>query len=193
MIAVFWDDLFQQNSSRVYKWYDSDNHRFIIQWSSMKTFDKNDSETFQVILKDPSYSYTPTGDGEIIMQYKVFNNTSSGQYSWSQVHGNYATIGIEDKTGTIGLEYTFDNQYPVTALPLEDSTAILITTRGSDILSKGDINFDKSIDIFDLFELIDYLESNNQGGINPYLADINGDGNVNYIDMVGLIKEVMNF
>lgn len=193
MIAVFWDDLVQQNSSRVYKWYDSDNHRFIIQWSGMRTYDKNDSETFQVILKDPGYSYTPTGDGEIIMQYKVFNNTSSGQYSWSQVHGNYATIGIEDETGTIGLEYTFDNQYPVTAMPLEDSTAILITTRGSDILSKGDINFDKSIDIFDLFELIDYLESNNSGGINPYLADMNGDGNVNYIDMVGLIKEVMNF
>jgi hypothetical protein len=78
-------------------------------------------------------------------------------------------------------------------MPLQDSTAILITTRGSDILSKGDINFDKNIDIFDLLTLIDYIQSNNTNYINPYLADINGDGNVNYIDMVGLIKEVMNY
>ncbi|MDP7072769.1 MAG: C25 family cysteine peptidase [Candidatus Marinimicrobia bacterium] len=193
MIAVFWDDLVQSNGGLIYKWYDVDNHRYIIQWSGLRTFDKNDSETFQVILMDPAYSYTPTGDGEIRIQYKDFNNTSSGQYSWSQVHGNYATVGIEDQTGTIGIEYTFDNQYRLTAMPLQDSTAILITTRGSDILSKGDINFDKNIDIFDLLTLIDYIQSNNTNYINPYLADINGDGNVNYIDMVGLIKEVMNY
>jgi hypothetical protein len=193
MIAAFWDDLVQTNSGRIYKWHDAINHRYIVQWSSVRTFDKNDTETFQVILKDPTYYYTPTGDGEIIIQYKVFNNTSSGQYSWNQVHGNYVTIGIEDQTGTVGLEYTFDNQYPVTAMPLEDSTAILITTRGSDILSKGDINFDKKIDLFDLLALIDYIQSDQNGSINPYLADINGDGNVNYIDMISLIKEVMNY
>jgi hypothetical protein len=193
MIAAFWDDLVQSNGGRIYKWHDADNHRYIIQWSGLRTFDKNDTETFQVILKDPAYSFTPTGDGEIVIQYKVFNNTSSGQYSWNQVHGNYATIGIEDHTGTVGLEYTFDNQHPPTALHLHDSTAILITTRGSDILSKGDINFDKKIDIFDLFMLIDYIRSGGTRPINPYLADINGDGDVNYIDMIGLIKEVMNF
>jgi hypothetical protein len=39
-------------------------------------------------------------------------------------------VGIEDVTAQRGLQYTFNNQYPTAAMPLEDETAILITTRG---------------------------------------------------------------
>ena len=45
------------------------------------------------------------------------------------VHGEYSTVGIEDHTGTAGLEYTYNNQYPQAARPLEDEMALFITTK----------------------------------------------------------------
>lgn len=191
MIAAFWDDLTTGSSGRVYRYHDVDNHQYIIQWSRVRTYQLNSEETFQVILRNPAQYFTPTGDGEILIQYKTFNNTTSGEYSWGQIHGNYCSVGIKDHTGTIGLEYTFNNQYPVTAMPLADSTAILITTRGGEIMTKGDLNFDNRVDIYDLITLIDYINTGEPVSINPYLADINGDGLVTWYDMVGLIRSVM--
>ena len=69
MVAVFWDDLQLTNSGRVYTWYDEINKLFIVQWSRVRTFQNNTPETFQVILKDPMYYTTPTGDGEIVMHH----------------------------------------------------------------------------------------------------------------------------
>ena len=77
MVAVFWDDLKTTNSGRVYTWYDEINKLFIVQWSRVRTFQNNTSETFQVILRDPMYYTTPTGDGEILIQYLDFNNNTT--------------------------------------------------------------------------------------------------------------------
>jgi fibronectin type 3 domain-containing protein len=44
-------------------------------------------------------------------------------------HGNFCTIGIEDHTETIGLEYTFNNSYPTAAATLSDESALFISTR----------------------------------------------------------------
>ena len=63
MVAVFWDDLKLTNSGRVYTWYDSNNKLFIVQWSRVRTFQNNTTETFQIILRDPNYYVTPTNDG----------------------------------------------------------------------------------------------------------------------------------
>ena len=149
MIAVFWDDLKLTNGGRVYTWYDNENHKFYIQWSRVRTYQNNSTENFQVILCDPDFYLTPTGDGEILIQYENFNNTSYGEYSWSQVHGDYCTVGIEDHTMTVGLQYTFNNTYHPAAMALGDETALLITTRGSDIRLEGDLNVDNSMDVFE--------------------------------------------
>lgn len=192
MVAVFWDDLKTTNSGRVYTWYDQVNRLFIVQWSRVRTFQNNTTETFQVILKDPMYYTTPTGDGEILIQYLDFNNNTTGSYNWSQIHGNYCTVGIEDHTMTRGLEYTFNNTYADAAMPLSDGTAILITTRGSEIRLDGDLNTDGIIDINDLLILIDHIVAD-QTNFNPFLADINSDGMVNILDMVRLIQIVMGY
>ena len=192
MVAVFWDDLKTTNSGRVYTWYDEINKLFIVQWSRVRTFQNNTSETFQVILRDPMYYTTPTGDGEILIQYLDFNNNTTGSYSWSQIHGNYCTVGIEDHTMTRGLEYTFNNSYADAAMPLSDGTAILITTRGSEMRLDGDLNTDGMIDVNDLLILIDHIVAD-QTNFNPYLADINSDGMVNILDMVRLIQIVMGY
>ena len=192
MIAVFWDDLKTSNGGRVYTWYDQIEKKFYVEWSGVRTYQNNTSETFQAVLYDPSYYTTPTGDGEILLQYKDFNNTSYGSYSWDQIHGDYCTIGIEDHSMTDGLQYTFNDQFHPAALELSDQTSILITTRGSDIRLSGDLNYDGIIDVYDLMLLVDF-NLGYEGEVNPFFADINEDGMVNVMDLIALIRMVMKY
>ena len=132
MVAVFWDDL---EDGDVYAFHDPQNNRFIIEWFNFDTFLENSNEEFQVILYNTG-NETPTGDDEILLQYRDFNNTSVGEYPVGNydgpvVHGQYASIGIEDHTGYVGLEYTFNNSYPTAAATLSDQSALFITTRSS--------------------------------------------------------------
>ncbi|MEA2096218.1 MAG: choice-of-anchor J domain-containing protein, partial [Candidatus Cloacimonadota bacterium] len=124
MIAPFWDDL-KTASGAAYWYYDSSLHTVIIEWDHFQNDEDSYEETFQVILYDANYYPTTTGDSEIKFQYKVINNTSAGSYP-SQ-HGQYSTVGIEDHTGTVGLEYTFNNSYPEAAKHLQNEMALLIT------------------------------------------------------------------
>jgi len=122
MIAPFWDDL---KTGEVYYYYNSGNHTFVVEWDNMQNEGSGSEETFQVILYDANYYPTATGNSEIKFQYKAVTNDDTGYYP-SQ-HGQYATVGIEDHTGTVGLEYTFNNSYPLSAKPLADQMALLIT------------------------------------------------------------------
>jgi len=115
MIAPFWDDL---QNGQMYGYYDEDNHYCVIEWLDFQnSFNTDYHETFQVILYDPVYYSTPTGDGEILFQYKEVNNIDQ--------NGNYATVGIENEMQDSGLLMTFANIYQPTSRPLEDETAIL--------------------------------------------------------------------
>ena len=192
MVAVFWDDLKLTNNGRVYTWYDEENRKFYIQWSRVRTYQNNDTETFQAVLMDPDYYNTPTGDGEILMQYNDFNNTSYGSYSWDQIHGDYCTVGIEDHTMTVGLQYTFNDGYHPAGMEIEDGVALLITTRGSDIRLDGDLNYDQIVNVYDILLLVDFILGE-EGNVNAYFADINNDGMVNIMDMVRLIQMVMEY
>ena len=124
MIAPFWDDL-KTGSGDVYYYYDSGMNYFVVEWDNLQSDYNSAQETFQVILYDSNYYPTATGDSEIKFQYKVINNCDQGNYPYEQ--GQYATVGIEDHTGLIGLEYTFNNSYPVAAKHLQDEMALLIT------------------------------------------------------------------
>ncbi|MCF7911264.1 MAG: hypothetical protein K9M99_01950 [Candidatus Cloacimonetes bacterium] len=131
MISAFWDDL-RCTSGNVCYYNDSANHSFIIEWSRLQNEYNNAEETFQIIVRNPVYYPTPTGDSEILIMYNEVNNVNSGNYRAD--HGQYCTVGIEDQTGTIGLEYTYNNSYPDAAKALEDGMALLITTNSPAIL-----------------------------------------------------------
>jgi hypothetical protein len=124
MLAAFWDDLETTSSGDVFTYFDNNN--FIIEWSDMRTHSYNSIETFQIILFNDSSQ--PYGDGNIKIQYKVFNNTSSFINQYPPIHGSYATIGIENHLGDQGLQYSYDNQYPDAAMELSNETALYMTT-----------------------------------------------------------------
>jgi len=121
MIAAYWEDLSPQraNSGRVWTWYDVANNRYIIEYNHIEQYSPTGSfETFQVILRDPAFYPTATGDGQIIVQYKDISGTVQSE----------GTVGIENETETIGVQYLFDGTYDVHAQPLSGGSALLITT-----------------------------------------------------------------
>ncbi|MBM4399597.1 MAG: gingipain R, partial [Candidatus Cloacimonetes bacterium] len=96
MVAAFWDDL-STRTGGIYTYYDLANHLFIIEWYNLRngvSFTIDYEETFQIILYDPMYYETSTGDGPIKIQYKVINNVDASTSGTS--HGCYSTVGIKD-------------------------------------------------------------------------------------------------
>jgi len=132
MIAAFWDDLFSTNSAeagKLFYYSDLNNHRFIVEWSEVgHSDDYTNKETFEIILLDPVYYNTLTGDGEIICQYKKVSEPGS------------STIGIENNNEDIGLQYAFDDIYDLTASELVDNFAIKFTTDSATVVSVEDEN-----------------------------------------------------
>jgi hypothetical protein len=131
-VAVFWDDFRVDtlSASGVYTRYDAGNHRFVIEWSRVHHVHGYrppyiaELQTFQVILHDPEYHPTPTGDGPILCQYHTVRNDDS---LFENSH-NFATVGIQAPGSELGLEYTFAGGYPDAAAPLGDGRAIRFTT-----------------------------------------------------------------
>ncbi len=125
MIAAFWDDL-QTGDGSIFTYYDVTENYFVIEWSNCRNSADYSTETFEVILFDPAFYPTNSGNGEIKIQYHTFNNVD-GNNSNGGSQGNYCTIGLEDGTGLLGLQYSYDNEYPTAAMPLSNGTAILFT------------------------------------------------------------------
>lgn len=117
MVCAFWDDL---ANGTVYTWHDAANHRFIVQWDAFRTLYPGEyysgNCTFEIILTDPAYSGTDTGDGLITVQYQAV--TVVGDET------TYFTVGIQDHTRTTGLTYAFGNRYAAGAPTIAANRAI---------------------------------------------------------------------
>jgi hypothetical protein len=117
MIAPFWEDLSPQALGRVAYHYNSSGHFFVVEYNGVRQYTPNwATETFEVILYDPAFHQTPTGDGKILFQYKRVSDPSS------------CTVGVEDPTETIGLQYLYNANYNPHAAQLDSGMAILFTT-----------------------------------------------------------------
>jgi hypothetical protein len=121
MIAGIWDFLqpgIVGQPADIYYFHDATNHRFIIEYFRIGHLPTGlNPETFEIILYDPVYYPTPTGDGEIVVQYLTA----------LQLEGA-STLGIENYSQTVGVEYCFNNSYDSLAVPITDSFALRYTT-----------------------------------------------------------------
>ena len=142
-LCPWWDDLYQSgNEGDVFYYFDAELHRFIVEWYKMKRWigigGPGASETFQLILLDPDWYPSYTGDGDIIYQYHTVTNER-------RIHTPngtpYATIGIGDPEDRDGLEYSFWNSYPPGARPVESAMSIRFSTskRHEYALIKGQV------------------------------------------------------
>jgi hypothetical protein len=119
MIAANWDDLRESatgGSGAIWSYYNPVNGTFIIEWDSVSYFSVTTTrDKFEVIFYDSTY-VTPTGDNTFIVQYMTANLTNS------------STIGIQDETQTIGIQYLFNGTYHPAAAGLVAGRAIKYTT-----------------------------------------------------------------
>ena len=132
MLAPYFDDLDDNGGSEefnVFYWYDEENHRIVVQWDNVANGEDDDlcpdcvRETFQLILNDPEYYSTLTGDGEIIFQYQEINDIDG--------NGNFSTIGIESPSQDDGLQVLFAGNSHISSCSLIDGIgemAIKFTT-----------------------------------------------------------------
>lgn len=133
MVAAFWDDLYNKwwEEGEIYYYDDNANHRFIIEWDRVSHREDQyqpAEETFQIILLDPDYYFTTSGDGELIFQYKTVKNNRSN------------TVGIENHTQDVGLLYLYDKEYDATASTLRSDKAIKFTTEPPFVMVTVDEN-----------------------------------------------------
>ncbi|MEO0112285.1 MAG: C25 family cysteine peptidase [candidate division WOR-3 bacterium] len=116
MICVNWDDLYPPYGNGIWFLYDATNHRMILEWDSVHYYNPREPwDKFQIIIYDTTVR-TPTGDNMIKFQYLTANYYQSN------------TVGIEDQTNTIGINFVYNNTYHRTAGTLTPQKAILINT-----------------------------------------------------------------
>jgi hypothetical protein len=122
-ISPFWDDLQLPSGSYkgIFTWHDTTSHLFYIEYDSLTNRNGGALERFEIIITDPAYHPTITGDSEIKFSYSIINNNSDSDE-------NYSSIGMEDHTETVGLEYSYDRVYPPSASQLTNQKTIKITT-----------------------------------------------------------------
>ncbi|MCX6641306.1 MAG: T9SS type A sorting domain-containing protein [bacterium] len=118
MIAPFWDDMHAGlGGTQICTYYNNQNHLYVVEWYNLAHYGATTTrETFEVILRDPAYYPTSTGDGQIIMQYALVTNVTS------------CTAGIQNQARTIGLQYAYNAAYDPHAAPIANRSAILYTT-----------------------------------------------------------------
>ena len=139
MTTPFWADLYKISgeSGKILYYNDEANNRFIIEWDSVgyKDYSVDKHEIFQVILLDPAYYPTTTGDGEIIFQYRKVKLIESN------------TVGIENHSQDIGLTFVYNAHHDTTASSIRSEFAVKFTTETPfiPIISSIDEEFDDNI------------------------------------------------
>lgn len=118
--AVFglWDDLYPGavGPGDIYSYYDAANHRFVVEFFRVDHLSYSGYlETFEFFLLDPAYYPTPTGDGEVIVQYNTVSYITS------------TTMGIQNTSQNVGIQYLYDGGYDPLGVPITNGRALKYT------------------------------------------------------------------
>ena len=131
MIALNWDDLYPFNadsaSGGVYVFADSENHRLIVEYDSVAYYQPREvRDKFEAIVAD-STQLSPSGDNVFLVQYMTGSRDSS------------ITIGLQDPTRTIGIQYLFNQVYHPQAQPKAPGRAIAYVAGPATALRSEDL------------------------------------------------------
>jgi hypothetical protein len=124
MIAPMWDDhLTTGTTSGVWKYFDSGAHAFVISWYNLSANSSGGPNSFQLVLYDPAWYPTSTGDGPFKFQYLTFNDTQSAGADFP-----YCSIGFKDHNSLVGLTMRHWTQQPTTTSTVAAGRAIYFST-----------------------------------------------------------------
>jgi len=135
-ISPFWDDL-QVSSGGIYTYNDTENSRFIIEWYNTRHTNTSATETFEVIIYDPEFYPTQTGDAEIVFQYYAIVNNDNNSSDPNEPEA-YSSIGFENWAEDDGIQYEWNNIYHPGAATIANGRAIKITTNGENLVGIND-------------------------------------------------------
>jgi hypothetical protein len=135
MVAAYWSDLrvISGSATNVFRYYDAVNHWYIVEWRATNQYPVGGpfvSENFEVIIYDPAYFPSVTGDCKVKVQYQTVNlvpNQNPGPYNDNE----YASVGIENADHSTGIDYYYWGAYGPGAAPLQDALAVMYTTDAS--------------------------------------------------------------
>ena len=112
----YWDDLNPSSGGTVYYYNNTATHQFIVEYDAVAFYSGGGTVTYQIVIQDPLYYPSMTGDAQWIVYYNDLDDHAS------------ATVGLENSAGTDGIQYVFDGNYDENASPIEAGLALLITT-----------------------------------------------------------------
>ena len=119
MICANWDDLYPVSGAGgagyVYHYHDSANHRFVIEYDSVRYYSSSVRDKFEVIIYDTTVA-TYSGDNAILVQYMTANGYTN------------STLGIENPGETVAIQALYNGNYHKAAQPIAAGRAILYTT-----------------------------------------------------------------
>ena len=94
IVAPFWQDFDPSQAGTIrYRTFGSAGSRYlVVEWNGVRLYGTSDAQSFQVILYE--------GNDQIKFQYPATRQGAGGDL-------RYATVGIENAEGTIGLEYPY--------------------------------------------------------------------------------------
>lgn len=115
-ISVFWQDYRPELGGGVYYHYDAENHRAIVQWEDVPEWFETGRATFQVHIYDPAFNGDHLGNSVIEIHFEDYQGRLE------------TSIGIENASGTDGLQYAFQLFYAAGAAPVRAGRAIRFTT-----------------------------------------------------------------
>jgi len=137
-ISPFWDDL-QTYTGGIYTYDDTANNRFIIEWYNNRHTNTYATETFEVIIYDPEFYETQTGDAEIVFQYYAIVNNDNSTADPDEPE-TYSSIGFENWDEDDGIQYEWNNIYHPGAATIANGRAIKITTNGENLVGINDLS-----------------------------------------------------
>jgi hypothetical protein len=118
-----WDDLYPVSgggAGYVYYYHDAANHRFIVEYDSVRYYSGSNRDKFEVIYYDTTV-VTPSGDNVIHVQYMTANGYSS------------STLGLQDQTMAIGIQDLFDGNYHKGCAPIAPGRVICYRTDAPEV------------------------------------------------------------
>ena len=130
IVAGVWDDLNPRDGGNIYTYYDTTNNYFVVEYKGVPHFSSNsDFENFEIVI-------LPTTSGEQNNNEILINYLTAP----SQTD---ITVGIENETGTIGLQYMYDGAYDPHAHEITDSFTLFITCNAPSVAEEG--GFDRPL------------------------------------------------